>query len=284
MIKINKRISLIIPTYGRYHELAELLLSLEKQDCNKNDFEVIIVDQNDVIDLAPIVNRYLDKLAIIHLKTLEKGIAKAKNTGLEIATASIVAFPDDDCTYYPDTISTALNYMDVHQHADVVYGRLFDRAANINIMRNWPNKVKTVNVFNFHYTYSPVTVFIRRNNIRFDVNFGVGSAYGVGEELDYLLQTFKRKLVSLYTPTIDIWHPRLDPNIMNPEKVYYYAKGYGAICRKHFSAVILLTFLMSNTYQIMQIMKSLLLFDKLLAYKRWLALKGRIVGFSTFNL
>jgi glycosyltransferase involved in cell wall biosynthesis len=280
---MSKQISLIIPTYGRYNEVNDLLVSLEKQDCNKNDFEVLIIDQNDKIDLLPIVDRFRDKLDIVHYKATEKGIAKAKNKGLELATASIITFPDDDCTYYPNTITSALTYLNTHKNVDIVYGRLFDRTALKNIMRNWPKRDKKVNIFNFHYTYSAVTAFIRRNDIKFDINFGVGSSYGVGEELDYLLQTFERKRISFYSPSIDIWHPELNPAVMSTEKVYYYAKGYGAICRKHLNLIMLFTLFMSSMFQILQILKSLLLLDKTLAYKRWLALKGRIIGFSTFK-
>lgn len=280
---LDKKISLIVPTYGRYDELRSLLISLYKQDCGTDIFEVIIVDQNDKIDLKPLIDTFSDRLNIVYYHTLKKGIANAKNKGLELSTAPIVTFPDDDCTYYVDTISSALSYLEINKDVNVVYGRLLDRETKENIMRKWPTKETDVSMFNFHYTYSAITAFIRRNRLKFDVNFGVGSSYGVGEELDYLLQTFDHNLKSVYSPTIDIWHPQLNPSVMTPEKVYYYAKGYGAVCRKHFGIIMFGTFLVSNCFQMLQIFKALLFFDKILAHKRWLALKGRIVGFFSFK-
>ena len=280
---MSKQISLIIPTYGRYSEVEKLLKTLTEQNCSKDDFEVIIVDQNDKIDLTPVANKYAGGLDLIHCKIPVKGIANAKNKGLELSTAPIVTFPDDDCTYYPDTITSALRFLELNPDVDVAYGRLYDRDTKENIMRDWPKNGKTVTIFNFHYTYSAVTAFIRKNDIRFDTDFGVGSSYGIGEELDYLLQTFKLKFNSYYTPAIDIWHPKLNPDVMTPEKVYYYATGYGAICKKHLSPVMFFTFLMSNFFQILQMTKALLLFNTPLAKKRWLAFKGRIVGFYSFK-
>lgn len=280
---MSKQISLIIPTYGRYSEVEKLLKTLTEQNCSKDDFEVIIVDQNDKIDLTPVISMYTGKLNLIHRQIPVKGIANAKNKGLELSTAPIVTFPDDDCTYYPDTIISALGFLKAHPEIDVAYGRLYDRETKRNIMRDWPKNGKTVTIFNFHYTYSAVTAFIRKNDIRFDTDFGVGSAYGIGEELDYLLQTFKLKLNSYYTPAIDIWHPQLNPAVMTSEKVYYYATGYGAICKKHLSPLIFFTFLMSNFFQILQMIKALILFNTPLAKKRWLALKGRVVGFYSFK-
>ena len=49
-------ISLIIPTYGRTTELSELLESLTNQSYKK--FEVLIVDQNDIINLDSIIANY----------------------------------------------------------------------------------------------------------------------------------------------------------------------------------------------------------------------------------
>jgi glycosyltransferase involved in cell wall biosynthesis len=212
-----------------------------------------------------------------------KGIANAKNVGINLSSAPIITFPDDDCTYYPDTIKSALFFLTSNPGVDVAYGRLYERSSKKNIMRSWPSDNKKVTILNFHYTYSAVTAFIRKNDIRFDTQFGVGSLYGIGEELDYLLQTIKLKLNSVYTPSIDIWHPQINPDVMSKEKVYYYAKGYGAICKKHLSFVIFLTFLMSNVFQFLQIIKSLALLNGKLAHKRWLAIKGRVVGFYSFK-
>ncbi|HEY8928028.1 MAG TPA: glycosyltransferase family A protein [Mucilaginibacter sp.] len=280
---MGKKISLIVPTYGRYKELEELLASLAVQSCPADDFEVIIVDQNDKIDLAPAVEKYAARLDIVHKKVTEKGIARAKNTGLAMAKAPIVTFPDDDCTYYPDTIEKALKYLESDRETDIVYGRLYDRTTGKNIMRNWPADQKKVDIFNFHYTYSAITAFIRRNEIVFDTDFGVGSAYGIGEELDYLLQTFKHKLTSNYTPYIEIWHPELNPNVMTDEKVYYYARGYGAICKKHAGTAMILTLLLSMSFQFLLMVKWLVLFKKELAKKRWLAFKGRLDGFFSYK-
>ena len=58
-------ISLIVPTYGRYIEIEKLLHSLSKQTYPLEKIEVIIVDQNDLIDLAPVINKYSSELNIM---------------------------------------------------------------------------------------------------------------------------------------------------------------------------------------------------------------------------
>ena len=52
-------ISLIIPTYGRFEEINRLLESIAKQDYALEKIEVIIVDQNESIDLLPLIQQFL---------------------------------------------------------------------------------------------------------------------------------------------------------------------------------------------------------------------------------
>ena len=61
-------ISLVVPTYGRYEEVETFLYSLSQQTYSLQKVEVIIVDQNDYIDLSPIINKYAALLNIVYRK------------------------------------------------------------------------------------------------------------------------------------------------------------------------------------------------------------------------
>src|SRR5215831_11318572 len=178
-------ISLIIPTYGRYHELENLLQSISKQRHPLGKIEVIIIDQNDAIDLTPVINKYSSFFKIIHERICLKGIANAKNMGIQLSTAPIVTFPDDDCAYYEDTVASAIHFFEKNRDADIVYGRVYDRGKKLNIMRNWSKKNIKLNLYNFHLNYSAVACFSKKKDIFFDCRFGVGAYYSLGEELDY---------------------------------------------------------------------------------------------------
>ncbi|WP_400262016.1 glycosyltransferase family A protein [Sphingobacterium sp. SG20118] len=175
------KISVIVSTYGRCEELDILLDSLSKQDCDIDFFEVIVVDQNDMINLSPLIASYQNKLNLVHFKSTVKGLSKAKNKGIELAKAQILTFPDDDCTFYPNTISSALDFLNKNPSVDVLYGRIFDRSANKNIMLNWSTKEVRLNLFNYTFNYSAISCFTRLK-MKFDENFGVGAEIGLGEE------------------------------------------------------------------------------------------------------
>lgn len=276
-------VSLIISTYGRFDEVNLLLESLVVQDCGSDVFEVIIVDQNDIIELDSLVVKFCDKLNITHYKSDVKGLSKAKNKGICLSRGSILTFSDDDCTFYPNTISSAITYFESNTNVDIVYGRLYDLENNKSIMRKWSSKELSLTKFNFHLNYSAVTCFTKVKSLHFNERFGVGSEIGLGEELDYVMQSLILGYKVHYSPKIDIWHPELNVSVMPNEKVYKYAYGYGAVFRKNFDKNFAIIFLMSLIYQLIRLFLNFFKFDFKNMYKMYLGIKGRLIGFIKYK-
>jgi glycosyltransferase involved in cell wall biosynthesis len=268
-------ISLIVSTYGRYSELDSLLESFSLQDVNSDLFEVIVVDQNDKLDLAPLIVKYNQLININHCKVTAKGLSKAKNKGIDLAKGRVLTFPDDDCKFYPDTISKALVYLANNPGVEVVYGKVFDRQTGLNVMRNWSNDEKRLSLLNFSLNYSAITCFTRLK-LRFDENYGVGSPIASGEELDYVIRAIESGCQVAYTPVIEVWHPELNVLSMTSKKAYNYAYGYGAIMRKNVNLLIFFTFGLSLCYQGTRFLLSIFSKD---SSKYFMAIKGRIYGF-----
>jgi glycosyltransferase involved in cell wall biosynthesis len=276
-------ISLIVATYGRDKELDDFLKSIAAQTYDLSKLEVIIVDQNDVIDLRALAAKYQPLYAINHVRSAEKGLSVSKNRGIKEARGAIVTFPDDDCCFYPDTVANALLYFQQHPEADVLYGRVYDRNAGKNIMRNWLNYDKKLNLANFHLNYSAITCFSKKKELLFDTRFGVGAFYGSGEELDYIITAIKKKYTVVYTHTIDVWHPPLEVLSMNDDKVYRYAKGYAAVLKKHACTELVILLMSSTAMQVLQLFKATLSGNRAGMRKRRLGIAGRVKGFFEFK-
>lgn len=272
-MKLN--ISLIVATYGRYNELELLFESFVNQDCDHDVFEVIVIDQNDIINLNPIINKYCDKINVVYYKSDVKGLSKAKNKGIELARGTILTFPDDDCTFYPDTISKMLTFFSSNPRVDVVFGSVFDRENNKGIMRNWSKHQIKLNLRNYSLNYSAITCFTKLK-IKFDENYGVGSKISSGEELDYIIRAIAEKNNIVYSPTIQVWHPELNVASMTNTKVYNYAYGYASIMRKNCNATLFFVFMMSLGYQVSRLVFNMFTKDR---GKYFLAVKGRLRGF-----
>jgi len=87
------KISIVIPAFNEGKNIIECVRSLKAQGFPKNDFEIIVVDNNSKDNTADIVKN-LDVILKVEYK---RGPAAAKNTGISLAKGNIIAFIDGDC-------------------------------------------------------------------------------------------------------------------------------------------------------------------------------------------
>ena len=84
------RISVVVCTYNGSRTIRDCLDGLSKLEYP--DYEVIVVDDGSTDAVAQIVGEYDVRL----IRTPNRGLGNARNTGLEHATGEIVAYTDDD--------------------------------------------------------------------------------------------------------------------------------------------------------------------------------------------
>jgi len=88
------RVSVVVCSYNGGRTIRDCLDGLA--NLNYPDFEVIVVDDGSTDDTAAIAGEYDLRL----IQTENRGLASARNSGLEAASGEIVAYLDDDA--YPD--------------------------------------------------------------------------------------------------------------------------------------------------------------------------------------
>ncbi|MFN2502261.1 MAG: glycosyltransferase [Pyrinomonadaceae bacterium] len=107
------KVSVVICSYnggGTIRDCMEGLLELDYPD-----FEVIVVDDGSVDNTAEIVSEYPFRL----IRTENRGLSSARNTGLEAATGDIIAYTDDDAMPDPHWLRyVARTFMETN-HAGV---------------------------------------------------------------------------------------------------------------------------------------------------------------------
>jgi glycosyltransferase involved in cell wall biosynthesis len=273
--------SLIVATLGRYDELERLLSSLACQTIGSDSFEVVVVDQNDTIDLQPVIAAFAGRLTLHHIRSDVKGLSLNRNRGLARAQGEIVAFPDDDCTYYPDTLEKMLAHYDRHPQCVMVLGSIYDRSSNRPIVRRWPTHPVRVRKRNFFFLYSSVTIFSRLPTETFDERFGGGAAYGSYEDADYVHHLLTCGQIN-YDPSIQVWHPPLNAHVMPASKIEAYGLGFGAFVAKNLSFYACTLFLLSLGYHLAKAVKYAILFNMQRAKAHLLSASSRISGLTRF--
>ena len=94
------RVSVVVCTCNGGRTLDQCLRSLEALDYP--DYEVIVIDDGSTDDTRAIVSRFPDVRAV-HQEN--QGLSAARNTGLGLATGSVVAYTDSDCFADPDWLT-----------------------------------------------------------------------------------------------------------------------------------------------------------------------------------
>ncbi len=273
--------TLIVATLGRNKEIDSLLDSISKQTLELSNIQVIVVDQNTDIDLASVIKPYQERLRILHIRSPKRGLSRNRNLGLDLAEGQIVAFPDDDCLYYPDTLEKVSQAFQRNPTSNLILGRVVDRSTGRSLLRQWPSRPKIISRLNFLTHYSSITIFAK-NCPRFDERLGVGTYFGSYEDADFVYSVLLRDKGAIYDPTIEVWHEEQNMHVFNEIKIWQYGLGFGALTRKHLSFVMVYWLLTVLTYHTLGLLRAFLRSDSGEVRKRWLSIASRVQGFLRF--
>ena len=117
------KISLVMATVGRVHEVEEFINALKKQKFS--NYELIIVDQNTHYLLKEIYEKFKDIMEIKYIRSEKKGLSLNRNIGIQHVTGNIIAFPDDDCEYDEDTLLSVNQYFN-NNDKEIYYSKMCD--------------------------------------------------------------------------------------------------------------------------------------------------------------
>lgn len=95
----SRYLTILLCTYNRAKLLKPLLDDLINQinRQNRNDLEILLINNNSDDDTEKIALEYKNKVKFIRYETEKKqGLAVARNKGLELAHGNIIVFIDDD--------------------------------------------------------------------------------------------------------------------------------------------------------------------------------------------
>ncbi|MFT6466226.1 glycosyltransferase family 2 protein [Halopseudomonas sp.] len=230
------KFSLIIATLGRVDELSSLLSSIRAQQYN--DFEVIIVDQNQKGVLDEVVSSFSADMTIKHYVVGFRGAAKARNYGFVRSSGELIYFPDDDCEFVDDVLQKADDYFARTESLDVLCGKCVDREGRDSVIQFHPSS-SLLTAKTYMGMFVEATMFFKRQvfmNSQFDESLGVGVFHGSEEGRDLVIRLLAKNATMYYDPIIFVYHPS---KVVNHSKesehrrVFTYRCGFSKLCLKH---------------------------------------------------
>jgi GT2 family glycosyltransferase len=196
---------LVVATVGRTEELGRFLDSLAAQ--GYPDVRAIVVDQNEDARLDAVVEGRPFPVERIRSG---KGLSRARNAGLTLVEADLVAFPDDDCVYPPGLLARVAARLDADAGLAGLTGRAEDRHGRSAASWRHDHVILTDdNLWNRAISFA---IFLRRDIVEaigpFDEELGLGSnrPWASGEETDYVIRAVRAGARLEYDPSLVVEH------------------------------------------------------------------------------
>lgn len=118
-------VSVVLCTYNRSALLHGALTALGQQE-DAPPYELIVVDNNSTDDTRGVVTAFAATapVPVRYLFEAEQGLSAARNRGIAVATADLIAFTDDDVRAAPDWIRTVATIFEADPAVDFAGGRV----------------------------------------------------------------------------------------------------------------------------------------------------------------
>jgi len=134
-MKLQKKVSVIIPVFNNIEYLSKCLISL-KESIYSN-FEVIVVDDASTLDIK---TRLSEDIKYYRLDT-KSGPATARNLGASKAIGEILMFLDSDIVIRPNTISKIASRFSEDPDLSAVFGSYDDDPYQKDFLSQYKNLV-----------------------------------------------------------------------------------------------------------------------------------------------
>jgi glycosyltransferase involved in cell wall biosynthesis len=118
-VKSEPRVSIIMPAFNVATYISSAIESVLSQSFT--DYEIIVINDGspDTVELEKSLLPYIDNLIYVDQK--HGGVASARNTGIRLAKAPIIAQLDPDDEWLPNFLKTLLEIMGSDPDIDVLY-------------------------------------------------------------------------------------------------------------------------------------------------------------------
>jgi len=186
-----------------YSTLAGRVANIELPS-QRVDQEILVVVQNpDRIEfLAP----SRSDVRVVELDS--KGVAKSRNTAIDVAQGKYLVFADDDIEFDLEKLDEVVTHLESCK-CSLVLGQATDQAGTLR--KKYPTGVAWLTRFNSAKaaTYEMLidVQAIRTNGIRFDEDFGAGAVNYLGDEYIFICDLLKRHQKAHFLPLTMAVHP-----------------------------------------------------------------------------
>jgi GT2 family glycosyltransferase len=116
------QVSVILPTYNRLNRLKQVVSALENQTYPHTAFEVIVIADGCVDGTVEYLQMLKTPLRLTYIASENRGVAAARNRGIQEATGEYIVFIDDDVVPAAQLLAEHMRTHNEHPGELVVLG------------------------------------------------------------------------------------------------------------------------------------------------------------------
>ena len=205
--------------------MRRLLDSLLEQ--TYKNIEVVFVVQGNFEQMDAICDAYNSLLKITLLKSDEKGLSKARNKGMLFCSGDIIALSDDDC-WYPGNAAEVIEKSFLEDDISVLLTKIYD-LDNDKEYKDYKAEMQDIKSSFSLLSKSSIEIAFKKlgTNVQFDEQFGLGAHFICCEEVDFLINLFRKGNRIRYKPIITVYFGSTKNQVVAKGAIY--AKNYNRI-------------------------------------------------------
>ncbi len=186
--KMDKLVSIIIPTYNSAKFLRDVSLPSVLKQSYKN-LEVIVIDDGSTDDTRDVVSGFILNENFKYYYQDNKGQASARNLGIKLSTGEYVAFLDADDYWHPNKISKQLDLMLLNNSKGFCFCDFYEiKDGNRKYYSQNPGDSFLIDILMALKSVLPSTILIKREVLNRIGFFNEKSNLRYIEDIDFIIR------------------------------------------------------------------------------------------------
>jgi glycosyltransferase involved in cell wall biosynthesis len=136
-------ISVIICTYNREKFLREAIESIAKQSLDKNEYELLLINNNSTDNTEEIYNKFIQNYPELNTKYFfetNQGLSFSRNRGFNESKGDIIVYIDDDAAAEKDYLLNIEKFFKKNPDASAIGGKVIPVYENNKEEPRWLSK------------------------------------------------------------------------------------------------------------------------------------------------
>jgi len=160
---VPPRVSVVLPLHDLRDYVGQAVESVLAQTVPADDVEIVVIDDGSRDGGGEVARSYAPRVRVVRQDN--RGLSAARNAGIALTGAPLIAFLDADDRFLPDKLAASLALLDARRDVDLAYTgyHFIDERGDRLPPRGWPREEGDLFPrLLLGYIFHPLAIVVRR--------------------------------------------------------------------------------------------------------------------------